>query len=461
MIMKYFALLLSVITMLISTGEVKAQVASEETRENIAVDGLAYVIFKNAKTAAVIPNYYYDDNKEEHLLCAPYAGDIAVPATITVEGVDYTVTELAEDAFWASDVTSLSLPSTIKKLGTNSIVFCTELKKVNIPVSVEEISDGVFGICGEITDFTLDEGNSHFIMESDMLMTADKKRLIHLFYARDENKTVNVSFPTTITAIDNYALAFCRSVKEIKLHEGVEKIGRYAFAWCSLSSIEIPSSVTYLGEGFAAVNEGLKKISVAEGNTCCKLVDNVLYDADMKFLYMVLPGINNIDIAETVTKIGKHGIEETELETLVIPDSVKEIDVQAIINNPKLKTVVIGSGMESAEIMALDENESLEAIYLRRETPADIKYDLFEDEYYDKVTLYVPTGTKGAYALAPYWGKFKTIEEFTPTALHHVKAETKGVEEQIYSVDGSRCTTLHRGLNILRSQGETRKVMSH
>ena len=168
--MKYFALLLSVITMLISTGEVKAQVASEETRENIAVDGLAYVIFKNAKTAAVIPNYYYDDNKEEHLLCAPYAGDIAVPATITVEGVDYTVTELAEDAFWASDVTSLSLPSTIKKLGTNSIVFCTELKKVNIPVSVEEISDGVFGICGEITDFTLDEGNSHFIMESDMLM---------------------------------------------------------------------------------------------------------------------------------------------------------------------------------------------------------------------------------------------------------------------------------------------------
>ena len=121
--MKNFALFLSVIAMLISTGEVKAQVASEETRENIVVDGLAYVIFKNAKTAAVIPNYYYDDNKELHLLCDPYAGDIAVPATITVEGVDYTVTELAEEAFEESDITSLALPSSIKKLGYRSISF--------------------------------------------------------------------------------------------------------------------------------------------------------------------------------------------------------------------------------------------------------------------------------------------------------------------------------------------------
>ena len=123
--------------------------------------------------------------------------------------------------------------------------------------------------------------------------------------------------------------------------------------------------------------------------------------------------------------------------------------------------MVIGSGVEETGIMALDENQSLEAIYLRRETPAEIQEDLFEDEYYDKVTLYVPTGTKEAYALAPYWGKFKTIEEFTPTAIRHVKAETEVVEGQIYSVDGSRRTTLHRGLNILRSQGETRKIMSH
>ena len=456
--MKHFKLLLLVIAMLMTTGEVKAQAAGEEPGKNVVVDGLAYTLDKTAKTAAVIPNSYYDDNKEEHLLCDPYVGDIAVPETITVEGVDYTVTELSEKAFDEADITSLALPSSIKKLGYWSISFCTELKKVNVPASVEEIAEGTFRFCTGITDFTFEEGNNHFIMESDMLMTADKKRLIHLFYAEDEDKTLNVTLPSTITAIDEYALA-CRSVKEIKLHEGVEKIGHYAFSFALLSSIEIPASVTFLGEAFVSWIPGLKKITVAEGNTCCKFVNDALYNADMTLFYMVLPGNNKIEIAETVTRIGDAAIQSTELETLVIPDNVREIGIQAIIDNQKLKTVVIGSGVEEIGIMALDENKSLEAIYLRRETPAEIQEDLFEDEYYDKVTLYVPTGTKEAYAIAPYWGKFKTIEEFTPTDLRQVNFKTECAGEQVYGVDGSRRATLRRGLNILRSKGETRKVI--
>lgn len=450
--------MLLVIGMLMTTGEVKAQAAGEEPGKNVVVDGLAYTLDKTAKTAAVIPNSYYDDNKEEHLLCAPYVGDIAVPETITVEGVDYTVTELSEKAFDEADITSLALPSSIKKLGYESISFCTELKKVNVPASVEEIAEGTFGFCTGITDFTFEEGNNHFIMESNMLMTADKKRLIHLFYAEDKDATLNVTLPSTITSIDECALA-CPSVKEIKLHEGVEKIGQYAFSFALLSSIEIPASVTFLGEAFVSRIPGLKKITVAESNTCCKFVNDALYNADMTLFYMVLPGNNKIEIAETVTRIGDAAIQSTELETLVIPDNVREIGIQAIIDNPKLKTVVIGSGVEEIGIMALDENKSLEAIYLRRETPAEIQEDLFEDEYYDKVTLYVPTGTKEAYAIAPCWGKFKTIEEFTPTDLRHVNFKTECAGEQVYGVDGSRRATLRRGLNILRSKGETRKVI--
>ena len=50
--------------MLMTTGEVKAQAAGEEPGKNVVVDGLAYTLDKTAKTAAVIPNSYYDDNKE-------------------------------------------------------------------------------------------------------------------------------------------------------------------------------------------------------------------------------------------------------------------------------------------------------------------------------------------------------------------------------------------------------------
>lgn len=136
--------------MLMTTMAVKAQTTANEEAGKVVVDSIAYALDKTAKTAAVVPSFYFDENKKLHFLCDSYAGDISVPATIAVEGVDYTVTELAEDAFWSSDVTSLSLPSTIKKLGINSIGFCTQLKKVNIPASVEEECDEgqIYGVDG-------------------------------------------------------------------------------------------------------------------------------------------------------------------------------------------------------------------------------------------------------------------------------------------------------------------------
>ena len=57
--MKHFKLLLLVIGMLMTTGEVKAQAAGEEPGKNVVVDGLAYTLDKTAKTAAVIPNSFY------------------------------------------------------------------------------------------------------------------------------------------------------------------------------------------------------------------------------------------------------------------------------------------------------------------------------------------------------------------------------------------------------------------
>ena len=40
---------------------------------------------------------------------------------------------------------------------------------------------------------------------------------------------------------------------------------------------------------------------------------------------------------------------------------------------------------------------------------------------YDKATLYVPTGTREAYAVTATWNKFTKIEEFTPTGMEGVR----------------------------------------
>ena len=61
----------------------------------------------------------------------------------------------------------------------------------------------------------------------------------------------SITIPSTVVEIGGYAFDNCRSLREVVLNEGLQKIGVEAFYGCtSLSSIKIPSTVTEVG-GYA------------------------------------------------------------------------------------------------------------------------------------------------------------------------------------------------------------------
>ena len=78
---------------------------------------------------------------------------------------------------------------------------------------------------------------------------------------------------------------------------------------------------------------------------------------------------------------------------------------------------------------------------------------------FETATLYVPTGTKRAYELDAYWGRFWNIAEFSLTDISGVLTDSTAPATQIYGIDGKRRDTMRRGLNIVRSQGKARKVV--
>ena len=79
---------------------------------------------------------------------------------------------------------------------------------------------------------------------------------------------------------------------------------------------------------------------------------------------------------------------------------------------------------------------------------------------YDKATLYVPTGTREAYAVTATWNKFTKIEEFTPTGMEEVRWMME--EGRSKMDDGSRVTydlcgrqvqgTMKPGVNIVNGR---------
>lgn len=91
-----------------------------------------YAIDPNTKTASVSG-------------CDYWAGSAKIPSTITYEGVTYTVTSVAANAFYQHNyVAAVQLPSTITSIGQYAFSGCKKLTSVNIPDAVKVIEKGTF-----------------------------------------------------------------------------------------------------------------------------------------------------------------------------------------------------------------------------------------------------------------------------------------------------------------------------
>lgn len=90
--------------------------------DNVLVDGLLYEPVAGG-TAILKPNNY--------------TGDIVVPPTVTIENVEYTVTEIASSAF--IQVTSVELPNTVTKIGSNVCMLNGNITSVKLGSGLREI----------------------------------------------------------------------------------------------------------------------------------------------------------------------------------------------------------------------------------------------------------------------------------------------------------------------------------
>lgn len=71
--------------------------------------------------------------------------NIDIPEQINYQGEDYKVTSIAPYAFYQStEVKNISLPQTIRSMGTNAFYWCVNLTTVNIPDGITKIEANTF-----------------------------------------------------------------------------------------------------------------------------------------------------------------------------------------------------------------------------------------------------------------------------------------------------------------------------
>lgn len=182
-------------------------------------NGLYCSVNETDKTATIVYDEYYIDR----LTTAD------IPSYIEFEGEPYKVAAIDEGAFYKlPNLTKVSIPNTIEKIGPSAFFGCTGLTSVSLPNSVKSIGGNTFENCTNLT--TVELGNS--------------VEQIGAYAFSKCSSLKSIKIPDSTLEIPSYCFNMCYHLTKVELGSSVKSIGKYAFYSCSdFTEITIPNSV--------------------------------------------------------------------------------------------------------------------------------------------------------------------------------------------------------------------------
>ena len=212
----------------------------------------------------------------------------------------------------------------------------------------------------------------------------------------------------TVKGVGNWAFEGCGDLRKVTISEGISKIGAYAFCYCgNLERVILPSTLERIESN--PVFTGCSKLEIIttaprEGQeNYYYLHDGALYIHEGRIVREILSWIpekktGTVVIKEGTTKIGEYSISRTNVDKIVIPESVKSIDVHTFVS---CKTP-----------LELELNwktkEDVDEITTNMSDPSSFFFD-GTDRSAVKVT--VPKGTKSYYESHWLWSNLGGIKE--------------------------------------------------
>lgn len=200
------------------------------------------------------------------------------------------VTSIYNSAFASCNISNITLPSKLKKIGDKAFYNCRKLSEIIIPNTVTNIGKEAFAFC-------------------EMLLT--------------------VNLPDGLKSIENGLFNYCINLRNFTFPQGLEYIGSSAFKYCySLKDVIIPSGINRINNSSFA-ESGVKNLTIPD--TVTSIGNSAFYNCD-RLIDLTLPN--------SVVTIEKDAFFEcSNLENITIPSSVDSVGNYAFDNCIKLNNV--------------------------------------------------------------------------------------------------------------------------
>lgn len=342
---------------------------------------------------SIIPGKIKEIEVTRHLH-GNYTGDISIPASITTSAsIEYKVTRIGESAFLRNPITSVRIADGITNIEAYAFFECKELLSISLPNTLKKIESFAFSDCG-LTSITFPE-SLRSIGEQAFQFCVFKEIII----------------PEDLTVLGSLAFGSCDFVTSVNIPKGVKELASTAFSNCkSLKSINVSSEnenyssldgilynkkqtqllcypagkpeknymvpatvvdpIAKLGNSVFSGVQYLESVTVDPQNPVYIAEDGVLFSKDKsKLIYFPQGRTGKYDIPQNTTTIGLNAFQQSSLNAVNVPNSVKEIQWGAFMSCKNLSSIIIPEKITEISVSAFSGCSSLEEVTL----PAELK----------------------------------------------------------------------------------------
>ncbi|MBR4237299.1 leucine-rich repeat protein [bacterium] len=249
---------------------------------------------------------------------------------------------------------------------------CKSLESISIPGSILKIGDSAFSLCPSLNYSMYKDGKYLGNKDNPYLVLIEPlNRDITSFYINDHCKVISstafadytsltsIDIPNSVTSIGDSAFYNCRSLESVSVKDGITSVGFEVFSRCTSLNYNIYDSGKYLGNNdnpylvlIEPLNSDVTSFSI---NRNCKIISRGAFLDSNRITSIIIP--------DGFTSICNYAFDNCQfLSSIIIPNTVTSIGDYAFNNCISLKTIIIPDSITEIGYYAFSGCSSLASI---------------------------------------------------------------------------------------------------